>query len=232
MKFPNLSKIEKSQDPELFEVEDKINLKGALNDFMNIIKSKMFKYFKENEKGTAFNKIQKYILTKIYEKIYPQDYDNDDLLFYYKAISLSWIELRHLKRPNDIYMDNFIPITTSFFQQVDNEKSPSCKMDVIEKIFNTISSALKFSQGGNFSTDDIAPIFEYALIKAKPERLSSNLRYLEYFISKGSELRNMYFDFLKNNMNSIKEIKYTKFEGITEEEFKQKCLEANRIYLS
>ena len=130
------------------------------------------------------------------------------------------------------FKDNFIPITTSFFQQVDNEKSPSCKMDVIEKIFNTISSALKFSQGGNFSTDDIAPIFEYALIKAKPERLSSNLRYLEYFISKGSELRNMYFDFLKNNMNSIKEIKYTKFEGITEEEFKQKCLEANRIYLS
>ena len=232
IKFPNLSKIDKSQDPELFEVEDKINLKGALNDFMNILKSKMFKYFKENEKETAYNKIQKYILTKIYEKIYPQDYDNDDLLFYYKTISLSWIEPRHLKIPNDIYVDNFIPITNSFFKQVENEKSPSCKMDVIEKIFNTINSALKFSQGGNFSTDDIAPIFEYALIKAKPERLSSNLRYLEFFITKGSELRNMYFDFLKNNMNSIKEIKYTQFEGITEEEFKQKCLEANKSYLS
>ena len=69
-------------------------------------------------------------------------------------------------------------------------------------------------------------------IKARPERLSSNLRYLEYFITKGSELKNMYFDFLKDNMNSIKVIDYSKFEGISEEEFKQKCYEANKIYIS
>ena len=230
-KFPNLSKIDKGQEPELFEVEDKINLKGALNIFMNILRDKMYKYFKENEKDTAFNKINKYILTKIYEKIYPQDYDNDDLLFYYKAISLSWIEPKHLKIPYEVNVDNIIPITNSFFKQVDYEKSPSCKMEVIEKIFNTINWVLKFSQGGNFSTDDIAPVFEYALIKARPERLSSNLRYLEFFITKGSELKDMYFDFLKNNMNSIKEINYTQFEGITEEEFKKKCLEANKKFL-
>ena len=231
-KFPNLSKIDKNQDSELFEIEDKINLKGALNNYMNILKSKMNKYFKENEKNLAFYKINKYILSKIFEKIYPQDYDNEDLLFFYKAISLSWIEPKHLRIPNNINVDNFIPITNSFFKQIDYEKSPSCKMEVIGKIFNTINSALNFSQGGNFSTDDIAPIFEYALIKARPERLSSNLRYLEYFITKGSELKNMYFDFLKDNMNSIKVIDYSKFEGISEEEFKQKCYEANKIYIS
>ena len=231
-KFPNLSKIDKNQDSELFEIEDKINLKGALNNYMNILKSKMNKYFKENEKNLAFYKINKYILSKIFEKIYPQDYDNDDLLFFYKTISLSWIELKHLRIPNNINVDNFIPITNSFFKQIDYEKSPSCKMEVIGKIFNTINSALNFSLGGNFSTDDIAPIFEYALIKARPERLSSNLRYLEYFITKGSELKNMYFDFLKDNMNSIKVIDYSKFEGISEEEFKQKCYEANKIYIS
>ena len=231
VKFPNLTKIDKTQEPELFEVEDKINLKGALTNFMDILKVKMLKYFKENEKETAYNKIKKYILTKIYEKIYPQDYDNDDLLFFYKAISLSWVEPKHLKIPYDINVDNFIPITNSFFKQFDYEKSPACKMEVIAKIFNTINSALRFSKGENFSIDDIAPIFEYALIKARPERLSSNLRYLEFFIAKGSELKNMYFDFLKNNMNSIKEINYSQFDGINEEEFKQKCLEANKSYI-
>ena len=105
-------------------------------------------------------------------------------------------------------------------------------MEVIAKIFDTISSALKFSHGGNFSTDDIAPIFEYALIKAKPKRLSSNLRYLEIFIAKGSELKNMYFDFLKNNTNSLKEISYKQFDGITEEEFQQKCYESNKSFLT
>ena len=230
--FPNLSKIDKSIEPELFEVEDKINLKGALNDFINILKVKMFKYFQEKEKEMAIYKIKKYILTKIYEKIYPQDYDKDDLLFYYKAISLSWIEPKHLKIPYEINIDNFLPITNSYFKQIDYEKSPSCKMDIITKIFNTISSALKFCQGGNFSTDDIAPLFEYALIKARPQRLSSNLRYLEFFISKGSELKNMYFDFLKNNMNSIKNISFNQFDGITEEEFKQRCEEANKTYIN
>ena len=231
VKFPNLSKLDKGQEPELFEVEDKINLKGVLNTFMNILKDKMYKYFKENEKDTAFNKIKKYILTKIYEKIYPQDYDNDDLLFFYKAISLSWIEPKHLKIPYEVNVDNFIPITNSFFKQVDYEKSPSCKMEVIAKIFNTINWALKLSNAGNFSTDDIAPIFEYALIKARPSRLSSNLKYLEFFKANGSELKDMYFDFLKSNMNSIKEINYSKFEGITEEEFKKKCFEANKQYI-
>ena len=230
-KFPNLTKMDKFQEPELFEIEDKINLKGALNNFLNLLKSRMNKYFKDNEKETAYNKIHKYILTKIYEKIYPQEYDEDDLLFYYKAISLSWIEPKHLKIPYNINVDNFLPITNYYFKQIDNEKSPSCKMEVIAKIFDTINSALRFSQGGNFSTDDIAPIFEYALIKAKPERLSSNLRYLEFFITKGSELKNMYFDFLKNNMNSLKEISYTQFEGISEEEFKQKCYESNISFL-
>ena len=231
VKFPNLSKLDKGQEPELFEVENKINLKGVLNTFMNILKEKMYKYFKENEKDTAFNKIKKYILTKIYEKIYPQDYDNDDLLFFYKAISLSWIEPKHLKIPYEVNVDNFIPITNSFFKQVDYAKSPSCKMEVIVKIFNTINWALKHNKEGNFSTDDIAPIFEYALIKARPSRLSSNLKYLEFFKTNGSELKDMYFDFLKSNMNSIKEINYSKFEGITEEEFKKKCFEANKQYI-
>ena len=231
-KFPNLSKIEKAQELELFEVENKINLKGALNDFMYNLKFKIHGFFKENEKEIAYKKIKKYILTKIYEKIYPQESDNDDLLFYCKAISLSWIEPKHLKISYDINVDNFLPITNDYFEQIDSEKSPSCKMDVIAKIFDTINSALKFSHGGNFSTDDIAPIFEYALIKAKPKRLSSNLRYLEIFISKGSELKNMYFDFLKNNTNSLKEISHTQFDGITEEEFQQKCYESNMSFFN
>ena len=230
MKFPNISEISKNQDSELFLDEKNMNLKGILNNYLNILKKKLQKYFAGTEIDTAYNKIKKYILSKIYEKIFPRDYDNDDLLFYYKSISLSWIEPKHLKIPKNININNLILITNSFFKQIDNEKTPSCKMDVIGKIFNTINSALQFSLGGNFSTDDIAPIFEYALIKARPERLSSNLKYLDFFLERGSELSDMYFDFMKNNLDSIKEINYTKFNGVTKEEFLQNCYEANKYY--
>ena len=229
-KFPNLSELAKHQDSELFSKDDDMNLKGALKDCMKIIKKDLKTYFKESEIEIAFKKLQKYIMSKIYEKIFPSDYDNDDLLFFYKSISLSWLEPKHLKIPNAININNLIVITNSFFKQIDNEKTPSCKMEIIGKIFNTINSALQFSLGGNFSTDDIAPIFEYALIKARPERLSSNLKYLEFFLEKGSELSDMYFDFLKNNLESIKEINYTKFSEINKEEFLQKCYEANKYY--
>ena len=229
-KFPNLSGIAKIDDSELFLEEDNMNLKGALNTYMSILKKKLKKYFKISELDIAFKKVNKYILSKIYEKIYPQDYDNDDLLFFYKSISLSWVQPKHLKIPANININNLVLITNSFFKQIDNEKSPISKMEVIGKIFNTINSALQFALGGKFSTDDIAPIFEYALIKARPERLSSNLKYLEFFIEKGSELSNMYFDFLKNNLDSIKEINYTKFSGINKEEFLQNCYEANKYY--
>jgi len=232
LKFPNLSEIAKNQDTELFIDEENMNLKGILDNYFNILKKKLHKYFIETETDIAFKKIKKYILSKIYEKIYPRDYDNDDLLFYYKSISLSWIEPKHLKIPMSININNLILVTNNFFKQIDNEKTPSCKMDVIGKIFNTINSALQFSLGGNFSTDDIAPIFEYALIKARPERLSSNLKYLEFFLEKGSELSDMYFDFMKNNLDSIKEINYTKFSGITKEEFLQNCYEANKYYVA
>ena len=230
-KFPKLSEINKSQDSELLSQENNMNLKSALNDYMNIIKKILQKYFKESEMEIAIKKVKKYIMSKIYEKIYPRDYDNDDLLFYYKSISLSWVEPKHLKIPPSININNLILMTNSFFKQMDNEKSPSSKMEVIGNIFNTINSALHFSFGDNFSTDDIAPIFEYALIKARPERLSSNLKYLEFFLERGSELSDMYFDFMKNNLESIKEINYTQFFGVGKEEFLQKCYEANKDYL-
>ena len=230
-KFPNLSEITKFQDSDLFSKENNMNLKSSLDDYMSLIKKKLQKYFKESEIDISFKKVKKYIMSKIYEKIYPRDYDNDDLLFFYKSISLSWVEPKHLRIPPNININNLILVTNSFFKQIDNEKSPSSKMEVIGHIFNTINSALHFSLGDNFSTDDIAPIFEYALIKARPERLSSNLKYLEFFLERGSELSDMYFDFLKNNLESIKEINYTKFCGIKKEEFLQNCYEANKYYV-
>ena len=229
-KFPNLSEITKFQDCELFSRENNMNLKGALDDYMSIIKKKLQKYFKESEIDISFKKIRKYIMSKIYEKIYPLDYDEDDLLFFYKSITLSWVEPKHLRIPPNININNLILITNSFFKQIDNEKSPSSKMEVIGHIFNTINSALHFSLGDNFSTDDIAPIFEYALIKARPERLSSNLKYLAFFLERGSELSDMYFDFLKNNLESIKEINYTNFYGIKKEEFLQNCYEGSKYF--
>ena len=222
-KFPNFSLIQQRQDIDLFLIEKEVNLSYGLNQYFNIIKTLINIKFTKEERNIVFNKIQKYILIKIYDKIYPRESDKDDMKTFQKTIILSWVRPHHLKLDN-IYLDNFIPITTNYIHQLDNEKSPNGKFHIINEIFNAINNVLKFNKGSSFSIDDIAPICEYCLIKAQPERLSSNLKYLQNFISnEGSDLRKMRFVILNNCMNSIKEIDYNKLEGITQDEYNKLC---------
>ena len=225
-KFPNLSLIQQRQDIDLFLIEREINLSRGLNLYFDILKQVISIKFGKEEKNIVFNKIQKYILIKIYDKIYPKESDNDDIKIFQKTVLLSWIRPHHLKL-DKTYLDNFLPITSKYINQLDNEKSPNGKFNIINKIFNAINNVLRFIKGCSFSIDDIAPVCEYCLIKAQPERLSSNLKYLKNFISKdGSDLRKMRFDILNNCMNSIKEINYKKFEGVSKEEYDNLCIMA------
>ena len=107
---------------------------------------------------------------------------------------------------------------------MNNEKSYSGKLEIIEQIFRVFNYILKINKGDNFSTDDIAPLCEYALIKSKPERLSSNLRFIQMLMSeKNSSLSKMHFDYLKIHMNIIKQCNYSHFNEITEKEFIENC---------
>ena len=155
--------------------------------------------------------------------MYSKESDDDDLVFHTQCQSLAWVEPKNFNI-TDLYNDNFLKITNHLFAQISIEKSYSGKLAIIENIFSTISHVLRISKGNNFSTDDIAPLCEYALIKAKPERLSSNLKFLEIFLSEeSSSLVKMHFDFLKSYMNTLKVCNYEHFSNITEEEYNDKC---------
>ena len=222
-KFPNLRLLHENTKIDVFLIEKEINLRPNLIYYFRIIKEHIAKKFDEEDHEEVYKKIKKIILIRIYDKIFPNDPDNDDISFYHKSISLAWIEPKHLNQPN-IYFDNFLPITTKYFKQINNEKSPSGKLEIIGRIFEAINSVLLFNKGGNYSTDDIVPIFEYALIKACPERLSSNLKYLQIFMSpNGSDIKKMQFGYLKNNMNQILNATFNNFSGVTKTEFDINC---------
>jgi hypothetical protein len=132
----------------------------------------------------------------------------------------------------EIHNDNFIKITTNLFNQINLEKTYLGKLEIIEKIFRTFNNVLKINKGKNYSTDDIAPLCEYALIKAKPERLSSNLKFIEIMMpEKCSNLSKMHFDYLKNYINILKNCNYKLFYGINEKEFNDNCIKAkNKVF--
>ena len=221
--FPNLSLIQQKRDEDLFSIEKEIDLSNGLNQYFDLLKCLINDKFSKKENNIVFNKIQKYILIKIYENIYPRESDKDDMQIFTKSVLVSWVRPHHFKL-DKTYLDNFVPITTNYINQLDIEKSPNGKFNIINKIFNAINTVLRFNKGCSFSIDDIAPICEYCLIKAQPERLSSNIKYLQNFISNDmSDLRKMRFDIMKNCMISIRDINYTKFDGINEKEFNELC---------
>ena len=63
------------------------------------------------------------------------------------------------------------------------EKSPIKKIEAMLKVSEIIQSTIVFSTGNNESgVDDALPFLEYAVIKAAPNYLYSNVNYLENFL--------------------------------------------------
>ena len=225
-KFPDLWKLQLKKEVDLLDLKTELNLKEQLSEYFNIIREHLNKKFPEKEIKNVHSKIKKRIIIKLYNKIFPKEPDDEDLTFHFKCISLSWIKPKHLNQ-KEIYNENFIKVTTNLFNQMNIEKSYSGKLEIIDKIFINFSNLLKINKGDSYSTDDIAPICEYALIKAKPERLSSNLKFIQIMMSeKCSNLSKMHFDYLKDTINTIKDCDHTHFHGVSEKEFQDNCYKA------
>ena len=218
-KFPPLTHYAKNLKISVFVIEKDIRVKKRLLHYLKIVKEHIVKKFGKEESNEVYEKVKKFVMIRLYDKLFPRKPDLEDDIFYHQCLYLSWIEPKHLGQEN-LFFDNFLPITTAYFEQINNEKSAGKKLEAIAKIFEAINNVIIFNKGGNFSTDDIAPIFEYALIKAHPKRLSSNLKYIQIFMRNSPDCKEkMYYDYLNNYMDIIKNASYSDFFNITQEEF-------------
>ena len=224
-KFPPLTLIAKKLRTDVFTIEYEIKLKKSLLSYLKIVKEHIKQTFGEKEIEEIYTKIKTTIMIRLYDKLFPKKPSLEDITFYNQCLKLSWIEPKHLKQAN-LFFDNFLPITTSYFEQMNNEKCGLGKLEIIYKIFDAINNVILFNKGGNYSTDEIAPILEFAMIKARPTRFPSNLKYLQIFMKKDpNQKERMYFDFLKGSMDIIKNATYLNFYNVTEEEFNRKYKE-------
>ena len=230
-KFPPLTLYAKKLKISVFIIEKDIKVKKKLINYLKIVKEHIKTKFRIEEANEVYEKVKTIIMIRLYDKLFPKKADIEDEIFYHQCLYLSWVEPKHLGQEN-LFFDNFLPITTAYFEQINNEKSAGRKLEIISKIFEAINNVIIFNKGGNFSTDDIAPIFEYALIKAHPKRISSNLKYLQIFMKNEQDCKErMYFDYLNGYMNIIKNATYADFNNITEEEFNRKYNEKKGKYI-
>ena len=166
--------------------------------------------------------VANYIMNRIYDKIFPREPDQLDTRIYEQCRRLSWIETSHLSKVENLNLDTILPKTIGLIKELDEEKSPEGKMQLIQKVIQIIlhnnTYCLGKTDGG---VDDIIPMLIYVIIKAQPYRLSSNINYIRLFYGEGPNQNNQIVSTLTGIKDWILNIESSKLNGISETEFSE-----------
>ena len=207
-------------------------MNNRINESMQIYIDIIKKYIKNPKKNIdLFNneddkcnliaeKIRDYLMSKLYDYIYPKEPLANDLVFYGQTKKLIWLKPEHLDIKK-IYI-NQLNSAIMWIKRIDVVKSVLEKLLCISNALNTMNNTIKFSSGKDEDAgqDELVPIFNYIIIKAQPQRMISNINYIRCFLSDKDNRGN--FGFLLSQMESainfILNINH-KCLNITEDEF-------------
>ena len=181
-KFPNLVRYQEFQDIDVLNFQSNLEFPKKINHYISLIREyiKNSEYFDESIMEIIYD----YIMSKIYNKIYPIEPYEQDTKIYQKSIKLSWIKLNNLaKMKLNLVFGSFLSDVANYFNLIDSEKSPNKKIFNVSAIFNSIRFLLKFNGGGkDVGVDDQMPLLNYAIIKLQPLRMYSNAKFMELYI--------------------------------------------------
>ena len=127
--------------------------------------------------------IKNYIMNKIFKNLFPEKPLPSDEKIFSNCRKLSWIESKDLFKKDAYNIDNTLTVGIALFKQFELEKSPYEKLLVLEKINELIVKTNTLIKGKAEILEMDARLNYLTLfcIKAQPERLHSNLKYIEIF---------------------------------------------------
>ena len=226
-KFPNLIIYQEYQDADIFMIQEKLNFAEKLDNYFNIIfdniksQTKNIKYESKDNMNQIKEIIFDFVMNKIYDKIYPVELSGKDTLIYQNSIRLSWVKPCHFLGDKKQYvLGSFINDINYYFKLLSSEKSTRKKLINLDEIIHNISFFYNFNDKQEIGVDDILPVLTFAMIKAHPYSLDSNLRYMKMYSKLGNffNLGNKFEQF-EAAIELIIGIKYSDLKGITKEEF-------------
>ena len=152
--FPNIVRIQECQYVDVLEFQKTLDFPNKINQYVSIIHD--FISNQENFEYLILEKISDYIMSKIYNKIYPIEPYNYDTKLYQQSIRLSWIKIDNLAKMKMNFVDgSFLSDVSKYFNLIDSEKSPNKKIFNVTEIFNSIRFLLEFNgEGKDFGVDD------------------------------------------------------------------------------
>ena len=230
-KFPNIVKYQEMQDADIFLIQKILDFPKALKNYFDIIKDYIDKknIFIVKGKDSIKEKIYDYVMTKLYDKIYPSEFHVNDNLVFQQSIRLSWTELDHyMKTKKTMVLGSFLSDVLASFKLIDSEKSPRKKLLNLKAINDSIGFLLKLNGTGlDAGVDDQLPILNFALVKSQQLRIYSNAKYMQLYIGdKKNRLEGSQLIQLLSSCEYIAKMEASGLNNVTKEEFIRKCNEA------
>ena len=224
-KFPNLNLYQKYQDVDIFEIQKKLKFPQIFGKHFDFV----FSHLELNHDFTKkLNKIDiikenifDYVMSKLYDKIFPKEpYQKDNIIFQ-RAVNLSWAKPENfLGNKKQFVFGSFMKDVQKLIKELEIEKSPRKKLLIIYKISNEISFFYAFNGNADIGLDEIISLFSYAIINIQPCSLNSNLIYMKLYRKVGSFKFDVNkLELLEAVIDFISDIKYTNLHGNTEQEF-------------
>ena len=229
--FPDLNKYANDEldNKSVFTIQKELNVPKELNSFFNSIRSHLINVKKikdEKELNMIYNKLDDYVWSKIYNKLYPPNPDIMDHSLLQKFNIYTWIEPFHLIKDNYNYnFELILPKIINYFDHINTEKSPRKKIINMNSIFEAINTLLEFNQKKvNIGVDNQMPLLNYIFIKAKPKNIFTNCEFIELYI--GDKIRKKegnYLIQLKSIRDFTLNLTHNKLFNISFEEFNKNC---------
>ena len=224
--FPDFHEYEEEYD-NILDIEEKANVPDALNEFFSVMKNlikkeKIIKRFNKDELENLIYDLENYILTKMYDKLFPFESTNEDNFFYQKCKRLGFIKPENIVSDKRVINEKLWEQAIEILDNLDDKLTPIDKIKCIAKAFEILQNSINFTSGKDeLGVDDVINPLIYIIIKAKPQNMCSNYQYCELYLN--SELSKKQYGVILSQIglviNIIKKMKYNDLIGVSEEQF-------------
>ena len=147
--FPDFHDYEEEFD-NILDIEDKANAPDAINDYFNSLKKilkkeKIINRFNKQELESIIYDLQNYILTKLYDKLFPSESTKDDIFFYKKCSRLSFIKPENIIADKKMINESLMDKAIDHLNDIDDKLTPVDKIKSLAKAIEIVQNSITFS---------------------------------------------------------------------------------------
>ena len=185
---------------KFFEDYKSILKNSLVNDYQDLIEE-------ENETNEIIDKIEDFIIRKMYTYIFPVIPLADDISFYETTKSFDWVPSTFFDVKVELPLEAIKDSISYVIQMEEKAFSISEKIKCFMMIYNNLNKINEFycDECGK-SANEQTPIFNYIILKAHPKRFISNINFINCFTDDKTITGQNARLFMTNSLASVQKI--------------------------